>query len=529
MLESRLDLLTVHKEKMDSKLIEKIDRFRTFTQMELPQIAVLCSEKVLFNEMQQLFTTFGGADITVYSTFNEEDNIFDIMLSDAIVVVTSALKTAPIGLSSVLEKVAPISKEIYVMLGCWESMPKDPKLANKKSASVPDIFPHSKVCAVRNYFKHPADGFVLPEKAAQDMFDFICNDFSRLRSEQEEKIYQWLKKYVVEYHAFQRSKIYNELTGISNSQRIMTAKQDEYRIRISHLAVSIQSLLDSIENKLSQIRISEIEFDKDDDINSLRSLVSEDKSQAEAIVKKRLVDRIVSTLKNIESYEDTSVLNKGKALSADCINDLMNMCSKIQKMEFVPSQLVEELNEHIENCSFIEDIATQYASLVEKVIESLTEKVKPIVFSYRFTQKPNAVSTALQTGKKIFFDGDEEVRVTDTAKKYSEVKSNTKKIAKDPDEDEEELYEKIDSLVRSVNSSDNYDELVYQAFMDDMKLMLNTSVAQCSLLVGDIAADIKRKIDSDAYDKVRTAFADIFKILTSIYTQLEIEKASYNM
>lgn len=529
MLESRLDLLTVHKEKMDSKLIEKIDRYCTFTQMEFPQIAVLCSEKVLFNEMQQLFTTFDGADITVYGTFNEDDNIFDIMLSDAIIVVTSALKTAPVGLCSILEKIAPISKEIYVMLGCWESMPKDQKLANKKATSVPDIFPHSKVCAVRNYFKHPADGFVLPEKAAQDMFDFISKDFARLHSEQGEKIYQWLKKYVVEYHASQRSKIYNELSGVSKARVKMTAKQEEYRIRISHLAVSIQSLLDAIENKLSQIKISEIEFDGDDDINSLFSLVNEDKSQAEVVVKKRLVDRIVYTLQNIESREDTSVLNKGKALNADCINDLMNMCSTIQKMEFVPSQLVEEMNELIENCSFIEEIAIQYASLVKKVIESLTEKVKPIVFSYRFTQKPNAVSTAFQTGKKILFENDKDVHVIDTAKKYSEVKSNTMKIVQDPDEDEEELYEKIEGFVRSANSSDEYDELVYQAFMDDTKLMLNTSVAQCSLLVGDIASDIKRKIDSDAFDKVRTAFADIFKILTRIYTQLENEKASYNM
>ena len=84
-------------------------------------------------------------------------------------------------------------------------------------------------------------------------------------------------------------------------------------------------------------------------------------------------------------------------------------------------------------------------------------------------------------------------------------------------------------MAHSSGVEENYNEQLYAAFMEDTRLMLSTSVAQCSIMVGAVAADMKKKLDSDAYDKLRAAFADIYDLLTKISAQLENEKASYNM
>lgn len=497
----RMETLLRHIGRMDSTLADKLDRYKSFTAKEKPQIAVVCSEKLLFNEMTQLFTGFEQADITMYGAYDNADIIYDIMLSDAVIAVSGALRIAPVGIFEALDKISSVAKEIYFMLGGWGSIPRTKEQAATKSQKVIDSFPASNIRVVLNYYKESCKGFSLPDQAVNDLVALITNDAERLRSNQEERLYSILKSEVSGYYDKQQAVFDNQVTSVLNAKRLVQAKRDEYIVRLSHLSVNVQSITDKVMARASEIRISEIEYGNDVFDEDLQITYLSDKKCAEQVVKKRTATLIVKAFEAVKDEYDSFVTDSGKALESDCKGDMLAMVSRLKLNFDISPELIDELEKAAEDTQCVEYAANRYNKLVGKVIDAVKKKIGVIVQSYKFILKPSFNDRLRKGGNRLI----EKINgVFDDSDGDSAVSSDS-------------------------NAKEEYEEKQYDLFIQDTQQMLDSSMAQVLNLLQDNAIEIKKNIDDTSKEALIGYFTSLQTVLDKISSLLDKQKSTFSL
>lgn len=498
---SRMETLLQHTERMSSDLTDMLDRFKMFTEKERPQVAVVCSEKLLFSEMAQLFTGIDDMDVNVYGAYDGADILYDVMLSDAVIAVTSALRIAPVGLCGLLTGLEKISKEIYFLVGGWGSISRNKEQAESKSRKVTESFLGSYIHSITSIYKSPCDGFMLPGDAASELLKTIANDAARLRTNQEERLYSMLKTQVAAFYDIQQALYDNQATSVLNAKRLVQVKSGEYSVRLSHLTVDIQNVIDKLMMRVSQISAADIEYsnDPDETEGSLATLFEQNPKTAEQTAKDRAAALITKAFNEVKVEQADTVSDSGEALEADCKGDMLAMVNRLKANGDISEDYIAQIEAAAANTQSVHEAVAGCCRLTERVINSVNEKTSPTIGSYRFTLKPGANDKLVKMGKRLL----EELGEGDGSEEKFSVKTS--------------------------DAQTDYSQKHYDYFIQDVKNMLADAYAKLLNLLQDRTTEIKRDIEEKSRIKLVGYFTAIDKLLGDVAADLDKQKSSFSL
>lgn len=361
----RLDMISKHIDEMDSGLVDMIKRFTGFVKNGKPRIAVICSDNRLRMRMEQIFTVRTDIEAVVCYTNSENDNIYDLMLTDAVIAVTNALQVAPKGLYDTLNKLSGVSKEVYVLLGGWGAMPRTPEMLASKTKKVPDDFPFAKIVSVSSFYDEKLDGFLLEQDAADKYTEHILASFERQHSAQSEALYLWLKKSIANFYADCNKQIDKEKLMTINSSRILAAKQGRFELEFTHSAVSMQNLVELASKRMSGITIAELE----DACGDLESMVRGDVHSAQRSTKRALAQLLLKALDSCLGDTDNPVKIKSRATADSCISAMEIINSEMQNAIYISSELKENFSKEVADTADLDKIVNKYDEIARLTLD----------------------------------------------------------------------------------------------------------------------------------------------------------------
>lgn len=398
----RMEIISRHIEEMDSGLVDLLKRYIDFTERRKPRIAVLCSDNGIRMEMEQAFALRTDVDAAVYGTFSGEDHLFDMMLSDAVVAATGALQIAPKGMYDTLQKLSAVSKEIYVLLGGWASLPRTEKMRSSKTARVPGEFPFSRIVSVKSYFSEELEGFLLPEQAVEEYAKGITRSFERIHAQQEEELYSWLKKQVGEFYEKCAAEIRSELIAVKNNHRVINAKQGFFALKLTHSAVFMQSLTDLAGKRMSEITL----YDMEDIAGDLTCTIIKDRHDAGRSMKKALAKLIEKALDSCLGDSDSPIRIKSQDTVTECIGVMEGIEAEISNAKYIPEKLKQAFAEAVEERSDLDKIVDKYDETAKLTLERARERISAAVKFYQYGKAPGLKDKITDMGKKILSSDD---------------------------------------------------------------------------------------------------------------------------
>lgn len=495
----RLDIITKHIKEMDSGLVDMIERFLSYTKNEKPRIAVICSDNRLRIEMEQIFTVRTDIDAVVCSADFDDDNIYDIMLTDAAVAVTNALQIAPKGLYDTLKRISEVSKEIYVLLGGWGSLPKTPEILASKSQKVPDEFPFAKVVSVNSFYDKKLEGFFIVQEVVDKCAGHILSSFERQHSAQNEVLYARLKKSIANFYDDCNKQIDKETLMAMDFSRRLASKQGRFELEFTHAAVSMQNLVERVSKRMGSITITEVE----DACGDLDGMARGDIHSAQRSAKRALAQLLLKALDSCLGDADSPVRIKARATADDCISEMEIINAEVQNATYVSVELKENFSKEVGNTDDLDKIVNKYDEIARLTLGRARERIPAVVKSYRYTLKPDIITKTGDVGIDLL-----------------------KKLKDRTDAKEEKLS--VD-----YNNSEDFDEKEKRAqaevncFFTDTENMINVSVAGVSEVIYECGREVAAEINEYSAQMIKGYFSRITAILEHIGKYLEALHDSY--
>lgn len=497
----RLEIISKHIEEMDSGLVDMLKRYIDFTKNEKPRVAVLCSNNQLRIEMEQIFTVRTDVDAVVYKTYSEDENIYDMMLSDAVIAVTSALQTAPKGIYSILKELNSVSKEVYVLIGGWDALPKKPDMLLSKLEKITQDFYFSKIVSVKNYYSKELECLVLPEQAAEDFVQHIKASFERQHSNQSEKLYTWLKKRVASFYDDCNKDIDKEILLTVNSIKKIYTKQSRFALEFTHSGVPMQNL-----SELAAKRFSDITFaDIDDTCGDIESMARGDERSAERSAKRALIQLLVKALDSCIGEDDSPVKIKSRATADDCVNEMREIDAQITSARYISNELKDEFTEAVENIADLDNIVEKYDGIARLTLDRAKKRIPAVVKSYRYTMTPQTVDKLREIGKNVI--------KTVSSEKNSNTYIDDLPIL---------LKNEGDDFQKKNSEDSNVDH-----FLKDTENMLKNAVTETSDLVYECGKEVTKEINDYSELMIKGYFGRISAVLQHIEKYLEELHNSY--
>lgn len=495
----RLDMISKHINEMDSSLVDMIKRFIGFTKNAKPKIAVICADNRLRVEMEQIFTVRTDVDAIVYSVNSEDGNTYDLMLTDAAVAVINALQIAPKGLYDTIKKLSEISKEFYILLGGWESLPKTPEMLASKSKRIPQEFPFAKIVSVSSFYGKKLDGFFFAQEAADKCADHILASFERQHSAQSEALYSWLKKRIANFYDKCNKQIDKEALMVINSSRKIAAKQERFALEFTHSAVSMQNLVELASKRMSGITIAELE----DACGDLDSMARGDVHSAQRSAKRALAQLLLKALDSCLGDSDNPVRIKSQAIADDCINEMEIINAEIQNATYVSVEFKENFSKEVGDTTDLDRIVNKYDGIARLTLERARERIPAVVKSYRYTFKPDVMARVHDVGGnllKTIIDGSN---------------NNDGKLPIILNGDD------------NLNEKESFAQAKVDCFFADTENMITESISSASNVIYECGREVTGEINEYSAQMIKGYFGRITALLEHIGKYLDALHDSY--
>lgn len=495
----RLDMLSKHINEMDSGLVDMIERFTGFVKNKKPRIAVICSDNRLRIEMERIFTVRTDIDAIVCSANSKENNIYDLMLSDAAIAVTNALQIAPKGIYDTLNRLSEVSKEVYVLLGGWGSLPKTPEMIASKSERVPEEFPFAKIVTVNSYYNKKLDGFLFEQEAADKYVNHILTSFERQHSAQNEALYSWLKKSIASFYTDCNKQIDKETLMAVNASRKLLAKQGRFELELTHSAVSMQNLVELASKRMSCITVAELE----EDCGDLESMARGDVHSAQNSAKGALAQLLLKAMDSCLGNTENPVRIKSQATVNDCINEIEIINAEIQNAAYISEELKENFSKEIGNTTDLDKIVSKYDEIAQLTLKRARERIPAVVRSYRYTLKPSIIKKTYSAGSDLLKS------LTDSVNTYEENSA---------------VYINAED---DLNEESDYAQLELDCFFTDTENMIAESISGASDVIYECGREVTAEINEYSSQMIKGYFGRLASILEHIEKYLETLHDSY--
>ena len=516
--EVRLDMLSKHINEMESGLVDMIKRFTDFTKSEKPRIGVVCSDNQLRMEMEQIFTVRTDIDAVVYVSNSEEDNLYDLMLTDAVVAVTNALQLAPVGLFDTLKKLSEVSKEIYFLLGGWGALPKTPEMLKAKTGKVPEEFPTAKIISVDSFYSEKLDGFLLVQEAADKCAAHILASFERQHSAQSEALYSWLKKSIADFYTACNQQIDSEVSMTLNISQIVAAKQGLYELKFTHSAVSMQNFAELVSARIGEITLGDLERACGD----LDSMARGNIQAARRSAKRALGALLTEALDSCLGDADNPVRIKSQATADECLNEMAQINARIQNSTYITAKLKESFAKETGDTSDLDKIVNKYDEIAVMTLERARKRIPAVAEDYQYTLTPGFMEKARVVGGEIIkvlkeIDLDDENDQKPIDDENADKKPDLSK-PKDVDIDDMDRRNIADVIE---DKKPDLAQLEAECFFADTKKMISESLAAASDIIYKCGDEVTAEINAYSSQMLKGYFGRIIALLEHIEKYLE--------
>ena len=527
----RMNTLFEHIGMMDKKLVSMLENYKNYSEQTRPSICVLCSDNNLRAEVDKTFTVREDMSIDVFVTSEEvtDEMKFKALLSDAVVVCTRTKNIAPKGMYDLVKHISKLDKQMYVILAGWESIERSEKMAKSRSERVSVEFEFARIMDVTNVFSSPCEGFSTWDNAFDSLSLHLSEKYDVLHNNQDEKVYNYLLKYIEDFYTSARTEINKEIAILNNAERVIMAKQDYYGVRFSNLAVSVQDVVDSVRASIDDVSYYDIVDDEKNE--TLTDIYTRSGVEAQKYAKNFLAQEYKRRVNSLKDNSNEKVRIDNESCVAECINEMDALRCDISKLNYLPEYLVEQLKTACEERSELEKIINRYETSAKTLIDNILSRIPAKVGEYRYEMKYSV--EARDTGKDLlgmaknairdfFSDGKKEPSDTDkndSEKKNSEAdsskeenkKANSAKITSDED---------IKKEIQKGVGEDNDESLMLDRFQSDIEQLIFYSRNACGEMAQDCAKIIKQDMEMFAESILKIYFGSIIKEIQGMQTEM---------
>lgn len=522
----RMNTLFEHVDKMDKGLKAMLDNYKNYSEQKKPSICVLCSDNKLRAEVDKVFTIREDLCIDVVVTSEEINDAekYKAMLCDALVVCTRAKNIAPKGLYDLVKHISQLDKQIYVVLAGWESIERSEKMAKSRAERVSIEYEFARIMDVKNVFSMPCDGFATWETAFDSLAIHFLGKFEILHLIQNEKIYNYLLKYIEDFYTNARTEINKEIVILNNAERVAMAKQDYYVIRFSNLVVSVQEVVDSVRGSIEDISYYDI---VDDDNNeTLADIYSRSGVEAQKYAKDFLIHDYKERVKTLKDNSNEKVRIDNESCVSECINEMDALLCEISKLKYLPENLVESLRVVCDDRTELEKIVNRYESSAKTLIDNIIDRIPAKVGEYRYEMKysveardkgKDLLGIAKNTLRDFLSDGKNESEDSgkDDSKSYK-TKNNDNKVNSTEESTSEEIGEKIKNGI----AKEDDESLMLARFQSDIEQLIFYSQNACGEMAQDCVKNIKQDMEKFAGSILKIYFGSIIKEIENMQTEM---------
>lgn len=530
----RMNRLFEHIDKMDKRLVSMLESYKKYSEQKTPTICVLCSDNKLRSEVDKVFTIREDLCIDVVVTSEEvkDDDKYKAMLCDALVVCTRAKNIAPKGLYDLMKYISCLDKQVFVVLAGWESIERSEKMAKSRVERVLVEFEFARIMDVTNVFSTPCEGFVTWDNAFDSLALHFSEKFEMLHLGQDEKIYNYLLKYLEDFYINARTEINKEIAILNNAERIAMAKQDYYGVRFSNLAVSVQEVVDSVRSSIEDVSYYDIVDDGKNE--TLTEIYSRSGVEAQKYAKEFLTQEYKKRVNILKDNSNEKVRIDNESCVAECINEMSTLLDELSKLIYLPSDLVDSLRTACDEKTELEKIVNRYESSAKTLIDNILDRIPAKVSEYRYEMKysvevrdtgkelwgmaKNAVKDLLSDVKKASSEsGNANKEVSEKNDSESnKTKSEDDKTKSTDDPTSEEIREKIE---KGINEEDD-ESLMLDRFQSDIEQLIYYSRNACGEMAQDCAKIIKQDMEKFADSILKIYFGAIIKEIESMQNEM---------
>lgn len=509
--ELRMNRLFEHIDKMDKRLVSMLENYKKFSEKKIPTICVLCSDNKLRAEVDKVFTIREDLCVDVIVTSEEvnDDDRYRAILCDAVVVCTRAKNIAPKGLYDLMKYFSCLDKQTFVVLAGWESIERSEKMAKSRAERVLIEFEFTRIMDIINVFCAPCEGFATWDNTFDSLALYFLSKFEMLHFSQDEKIYNYLLKYLEEFYINARTEINKEIAILNDAERVAMAKQDYYKVRFSNLAVSVQDVVDSVRSSIEDISYYDI---VDDDKNeTLTDIYSRSGVEAQKYAKGFLTQEYKKRIALLKDNSNEKVRIANESCVAECINEMGTLSDRLSKLSYLPGDLVDRLRGVCDEKNELDKIVNLYESSSNTLIDNILDRIPAKVGEYRYGMKYSV--EVRDTGKDLWGMAENAIKdlLSDDKKDSSESENDETKSTNDPANEEK--------IEKGISEEDDA-SLMLDRFQSDTEQLIYYSRHACGEMAQDRAKIIKEDMEKFSDNILKIYFGAIIKEIESIQTEM---------
>ncbi|GKU24348.1 hypothetical protein CFOLD11_11740 [Clostridium folliculivorans] len=457
----RITRLFSNNEKLSEKLLFELNKYKFFTESAVPNIAVLCSDDSLKNEISNIYDKAqSNYIIDNFSIAQENGDLLEkIMNTDAVIIYTNALKIAPKDLYDIVSAVSVTNKKVFVLLGGWNALPRETVLIKRRLSQVAKEFQRNDIVMVKGaYGGETVEGLECLSDAFKAAFDSIKSNFKEYRYKQEEALYLLHKKAVnAEINEIHKS-IINTNEKVLSYLDFIYKKQLGLGLAFKNANIGLIDVVGDLKDKMDGLNSGEfVDYLKDsldeEGLNDINRIVEK--------FKEKMVEKVTQFLEAINDSPKTDVNIKFDGLIQECINEMQYVVSELGRLNYVNGVLLKELADFTQEISSLANlqgkVKGEFKESMEKVINKLKGQINSIqVNTKKFVYLDTAdktvdrLETVIEMIKNEKGSEDEDKEEADRSKEESEKTTKTSEESnesseerKETSEEDNEIFEKI--------------------------------------------------------------------------------------
>lgn len=511
--EQRIELLKRHKGHMPASLLGELDRYEDFIRRVTPKVVVLCADNHLRMEMEQVFAARTDMDAEICGTFDDNIDLFEIMLSDAVIAVSAAKTIAPKGLFQTIQSLKQFEKEVYFILGRWSSMIKTEEMALSRKKRVLQEYPDSKIVCVMNSFESDIPGFDRLTDIANHYAAQLCSAFSRQHEKQVEKLYAFLQTRVEAFYEEQRKRVQSEEMVLRNVERIVGAKQARFAIVLPHVSQAFQKVIDQVAEDFSGLSVGELE----NDIEDVEQLLGNSWQEAEKTAKQALIKCTERIFEEYRNKVDNDVHTKTQAIVDEALSEMQQVTVQVHA-KLQDDAFREELEAAVTSRQRLDRIVEEYDRLCMLLIEKARWKITAYIYAFELRYEKPWGHNLKQLGDRLASLLDIILTEPEDDDRTVELRRVSERKVRIP------LTEDVDSC------DDNDPEKTgYEQFRNAMKTMINSLSESAAGVLYTCADEARTEITQIASQLMDGYFTEILSVLQKMEINLAQIQKTYVM
>ena len=385
------DVLQDKKEILSNNLNNKVESFVEYANETRPLVRIVSGEERLKSKL--LFELSADERINVSGQVLSDEINDDLgpIFADYIVIISSALRIAPICLKNYLESIRIHSKRCFVIIDNWAMIPKNGENIKKIKEEISKDFSMVDVFNTYMISETKAEGFISLEDASRQMVDRICRLYDETHRNQINSIYKSLLK-----------EIEKEKASVAMKASKYQSQLEEMRNNLAGIEKANCIKFDNIRDVFNNYSVNLLE---DLELISLEDCIKEDEDYSNySSIRNYSNEKYVDCVKDIFMHRNALSLKeyqlKLEKFRENLLTEILSFYNKVEKIEICDERLLDQMNDQMKQMESVDDIISKVSSIVETGLNDMLKKITAIS-KRAFVEEADGNETIIEKLKKI--------------------------------------------------------------------------------------------------------------------------------